>query len=125
MRSPFYVADRYLIPSLYRLLSLKLKEKGLLEVEIAGILGVSTATVSRYLSAKRGSLLRVEEIEEADELISELADAFLREGKLNLDEEVHSIASRLMASKKLCGLHSKLYRELDPSVCNICVRIFR
>lgn len=125
MRSPFYVADRYLIPSLYRLLTIKLKERGLLEIEIAEMLGVSVAAVSRYLKSKRGSLLRVEEIEGTDELISRLADALINGDKLNLDEEVHWIASRLMADKKICGLHRELYSKLDPSSCNTCVRIFR
>lgn len=124
MRSPFYIADRYLIPSLYRLLSVKLREKGLLELEIARELGVSAAAVSRYLRLKRGGL-RVEEIGEASKMVEDLAESIVRGERVNIDEEIHVIASKLMAGKLLCDLHGSIYPRLDPATCRVCSRIFR
>lgn len=124
MRSPFYIADKYLIPSLYRLLSLKLREKGMLEIEIARLLGVSPAAVSRYLRLKRGNF-RVERIEEATMMINELAEAIVMGRELSVDEEVHIIASRLMAMKLLCDLHKSVHSSLDPVTCKLCSRLFR
>lgn len=124
MRSPFYIADRYLIPSLYRVLSAKLREKGLIETEIAQLLGVSTAAVSRYLRLKRGGL-RIEEIGEADRMMEELAGAIVEGRGLRVDEEIHTIASRLMAEKLLCDLHRSIHPGVDPATCRICSRIFR
>lgn len=124
MRSPFYIADRYLIPSLYRLLSLKLREKGMLEIEIARLLGVSPAAVSRYLKLKRGNF-RVERIEEATRMINELAEAILMGRELSVNEEIHIIASKLMAMKLLCDLHKSVHPSLDPVTCRICSRLFR
>ncbi|MCS7102908.1 MAG: hypothetical protein NZ992_03385 [Candidatus Korarchaeum sp.] len=124
MRSPFYIADKYLIPSLYRLLSVKLRERGMLEVEIARLLRVSTAAVSRYLRLKRGSF-RVEETGEATKMVDELVEAIVKGKKISVDEEVHVIASKLMEKKLLCDLHRSVYSSLDPAACRICSRIFR
>ncbi|MEM3371700.1 MAG: hypothetical protein QXO55_03765 [Candidatus Korarchaeum sp.] len=124
MRSPFYIADRYLIPSLYRLLSAKLRERGMLEIEIADLLGVSVVAVSLKKRLRRGSF-KVEGIEEAARMVDELAEAIVNGEKLSVDEEIHVIASRLMAKKSLCDLHKSVHPSLDPARCEVCSRIFR
>lgn len=96
----------------------------MLEIEIARLLGVSPAAVSRYLKLKRGNF-RVERIEEATRMINELAEAILMGRELSVDEEIRIIASKLMAMKLPCDLHESVHPSLDSVTCRICSRLFR
>ena len=57
---PQEIETFYVIPSLRRQLALCLKEKGMKQKDIAQLLGIDTAAVSQYLSAKRGSKITFE-----------------------------------------------------------------
>jgi predicted transcriptional regulator len=123
MKSPFFLADRYLIPSLYRLLVMNLRSRGLLEVEIAEILGISVSNVSRYLNMKRGAILRLEDLEEALKFTDELAESVIAGKRVDINFSIYKIASELLSRKLLCEFHRSI-DWIDRS-CNICPEIFK
>jgi len=122
MRNPFFLADRYVIPGLYRLLAMNLRRRGLLEVEIARILGISVSNVSRYLRMKRGAILRLENLGEALKFTDELAESIIAGKRVDLAFSIYKIASELLARKLICEFH----RSIDGiDSCNVCPEIFK
>jgi len=125
--SAFEIVSRYVLPSLKRRLAeIMLKEYGFTQKEIARILGVSEAAVSRYISGERGYYLRVENLKGVDEKLRMIAEAFQR-GEANtlaVHYMLHIIAAEMMAAKRLCALHKELDVDVNPAECNICPKIF-
>jgi len=125
--SAFEIASRYVLPSLKRRLAeIMLKEYGFTQKEIARILGVSEAAVSRYISGERGYYLRVENLKEVDEKLRRIAEAFRRHeaDTLAVHYMLHIIAAEMMAEKRLCTIHRELDENINPAECNICPKIF-
>jgi len=125
--SAFEIASRYVLPSLKRRLAeIMLKEYGFTQKEIARILGVSEAAVSRYISGERGHYLRVENLKEVDEKLRRIAEAFQRRetNTLAVHYMLHIITSEIMAEKRLCSIHGELDEDINPAECNICPKIF-
>jgi len=48
----------------------------------------------------------------ASRMIEELAESIASGERKDVDEEIHVIASKLMASKLLCDLHRSVYPKL-------------
>lgn len=125
--SAFEIASRYVLPSLKRRLAeIMLKEYGFTQKEIARILGVSEAAVSRYISGERGYYLRVENLKGVDEKLRRMVEA-LQRGEANalaVHYMLHIITAEMMAEKRLCVIHRELDRDISPAECNICPKIF-
>jgi len=125
--SAFEIASRYVLPSLKRRLAeIMLKEYGFTQKEIARILGVSEAAISRYISGERGHYLRIENLKGVDEKLRRIAEAFQRReaDPLAVHYMLHIITSEIMAEKRLCAMHRELDVDISPAECNICPKIF-
>jgi len=125
--SAFEIASRYVLPSLKRRLAeIMLKEYGFTQKEIARILGVSEAAVSRYISGERGHYLRIENLKGVDEKLRRIVEA-LQKGKANalaVHYMLHIVVAEMMAEKRLCSIHRELDEDINLAECNICPKIF-
>ncbi|MCS7095397.1 MAG: hypothetical protein NZ988_06310 [Thaumarchaeota archaeon] len=95
-----------LLPSVRAALCKELLERhGLRRIQAAAILGVKPATVTHYLSKKRGSawLNAIESSEEARKMISEVAESMARRYRLGVSID---------ASKEISDLTNKMYGAL-------------
>lgn len=92
---PCEIAVKYVWPAFRNLVAKRLvNEYKLSQVEVARLLGVTQATVSYYLSGKRGSkfLMDYGNVDEIQKLAYSIADQ-LKEGRLTMDEIGRSFCS--------------------------------
>ncbi len=77
---------RYILPSVRSLIVTYLyKEKGLSQLEIANLLGISQSTVSRYINKERGLYAKkLMEIPSFQEKLSEIANKIIK-GEIDSD----------------------------------------
>lgn len=102
----------YLIPALKRHLAVRMKERGLKQVEIAHLLSVEEAAVSQYLSNKRGNKISfdspvVKEIEASADRITD---------QLSMLREMQRLLRYVRFSGALCKIHKQLSNI--PSACH-------
>lgn len=126
MISVFEFGYRYVIPSIKRRLVEKLVEMGLTCKEAAKRMGLSTSTVSRYLSMERGAYINVAVHNDVDRAISELA-ASMRDNHVdfsNVQIQIHRIAVYALSRKYMCEDHAKIELKINPKLCLICPILF-
>lgn len=113
---PQEVEAYYLIPAIRRGLAAELKSRGVAQIRIAGMLGVTPAAVSQYLHDKRGVLDLPGEmhilLKEAAARISD-RDSMVR--------EMQMLLSAARKTKFICRLHEQL-EEGVPKGCDICFK---
>lgn len=125
MKSVFTIADKYVYPSLRRLLVIRLRYKGTRPAEIARLLGLSRSLVTRYLKGERGRYIDFSIYPDIVETLDRIADSVIN-NKIS-DEEVIVVLSALtmyvLARKYVCRFHAEV-DDVDPSTCDICPKIF-
>ena len=125
MKSVFYIADKYVYPSLRRLLVLRLRSKGARPAEIARLLGLSRSLVTRYLKGERGKYIDFTMYSDVVEAIDKLADTLLK-GRIRADEAtlvLSGLTMYVLGKRYVCNLHAEI-DDIDPSKCGLCPRLF-
>lgn len=123
MLLPCEVAVKSLVPAIRSVIARDLTQSyGLKQKEVANLLGVTQTAVSKYTRHVRGTVLKIEEVEEVQPMIEEI---------------VVSLANRRMSkyelAAKFCvtcetirrkGLMCKLCKRSDPTIdikqCLVC-----
>lgn len=124
--TPHELIVRHVIPYLRALVALELSSRGLSQVKIAKILGISQAMVNNYLSKDRDYYLKqLEKIglnrEDIEKYIYSLVAS--HRTPIELLYTFTSILNEILATQKLCRLHRRLNRMLSQD-CNICRELF-
>lgn len=122
----FEVASRYIYPSLRRRLVEILRERGLKQTEIAGLLYITQSAVSRYLKMDRGALIDVSAFPDVDVEIKALADRIFRDklGEYEIHSELIRISVRMLGRGYACSFHSRVDPEINPAKCRVCIELF-
>jgi len=125
LKSVFYIADKYVYPSLRRLLVLRLRSKGARPAEIARLLGLSRSLVTRYLKGERGKYIDFTMYKDVVSVLDSLADTLLS-GKIGAEEAVlvlSGLTMYVLGKRYVCSLHAEI-DDVDPSKCGLCPRLF-
>ncbi len=121
----FELGYRYVLPSIRRMLVVSLKEKGITQMKIAQLLGITQSAVSKYLNMKRGSLVDLWKYEDLRSEVSRLAEEVIRGiSEEELSTKIMSLALKSMAKGYVCEFHSKIDPTVNPSNCGLCNRLF-
>ncbi len=108
MLLPQEIEVYYVIPAIRKELSIKLKESGLKQKEIAKIFGVSEACISNYSKNKRANINLSSDIKE---LIKQKTIE-LKKGECST-----KIISNICSEFKKKGLLCELHKKLEPINC--------
>lgn len=124
--TPHELAVRYVIPYLRALVALELNSRGLSQVRIAKIFGISQAMINNYLSKDRDYYLKqLEEVglyrEDVEKYVYSLVAS--HRSPAELIYTFTSIINEILATQKLCKLHRRLNPML-PQDCSICRELF-
>jgi predicted transcriptional regulator len=103
----------YIIPGIKREVALCMKRKGMKQNKIAELLQIQGATVSQYLSSKRGSKIEFDK-ETLDE-VSRSSDLIV--DKISYLREVQRLMKVIRRNGTLCRVH-KLVSNV-PSECEM------
>ncbi len=125
MKSVFTIADKYVYPSLRRLLVVRMRHKGARPAEIARLLGLSRSLVTRYLKGERGSYVDFSIYPDVVKTLDHIADSVInnRIGVRDVVASLSALTLYVLARKYVCKFHAEI-DNIDPSTCNICPRIF-
>lgn len=125
MKSVFEFAARHVEPSLKKSLILKLLVRNVDRSRIAKCLGVSQSLITRYVKGERG-LHDLTAISEVNSALEDLADRIAN--GVMCGEEVYGAIVKLtiyvLYKKYACGIHYLATRDVNPSTCRICPKIF-
>ena len=110
---PQEIEVHYIIPTLKRYLSQIMKAQGKKQVEIAQLLSIQEATVSQYLSSKRGHQINFteqiqKEIEKSAQKIKDQS---------TLIYEIQRLLHLIKGSGTLCQVHKQF--SLVPHQCSL------
>ena len=124
--TPHELIVKYVVPYLRALVALELSSRGLSQVKIAKLFGISQAMVNNYLSKDREYYIRQLEkaglsLEEIEKYIYSLIAS--RNSQLEFMYAFTSILNEILATRKLCGLHHRLTPSLSRD-CSICHELF-
>ncbi len=125
MKSVFTIADKYVYPSLRRLLVVRLRHKGVRPAEIAKLLGLSRSLVTRYLKGERGKYMDFSIYPDVVEALDHIADSIMN-SRIGVKEAVTLLSALtlyVLARKYVCKFHAEI-DEVNPSTCDICPRLF-
>jgi len=126
LKSVFTIADKYVYPSLRRLLVIRLRYKGARPAEIARLLGLSRSLVTRYLKGERGRYIDFSIYPDVVEALDRIADSVIN-NKISDEEVIISLSVLTMyvlARKYVCRFHAEI-DDVEPSSCDICPKIFK
>ncbi len=126
MLLPCEVAVKSLVPALRSAIARELTQTyGLKQKDVARLLGVTQAAVSKYTRHIRGTALQIGEIKEVQPMIKEIAVS-LASGRMTRYELVSKfcMTCELIRGK---GLMCELCKRSDPSIdvqqCSVCSQI--
>ena len=124
--SAFEVASRYVYPALRRRLVEHLREKGLKQTEIAGLLSITQSAVSRYLKEERGKRIDVSSFPDIDEKLRNLADLVVEERptEYEIHTELVKISLEFLGKGYGCPFHAEIDPGIDPNECRVCLELF-
>ncbi len=110
---PQEIETFYVIPAVRRYLAIALKERGMKQRDIAGIMNINTAAVSQYFSDKRGHKVTF-----SPDLQREITKSatHVRDRMSYIRETLH-ILDLLRATRTLCDIHrqfSDVPKECHP-----------
>lgn len=122
----FEVASRYVYPALRRRLVEHLREMGLKQTEIAGLLHITQSAVSRYLGEERGKLIDVSTFPDIDGKLSELATRIIKDrpGEYDVHTELVKLSLEFLGKGYGCSFHARIDPEVDPGRCRVCIELF-
>ena len=123
MLFPCEVAVKSLVPAIRSVIARELTQSyGLKQKEVAHLLGVTQTAVSKYTRHVRGTVLKIEEVEEVQPTIEEIVVS-LANGRMSKYELVAKfcVACEIIRRK---GLMCELCKRSDPSIdiqqCFVC-----
>lgn len=105
----------YVLPTIRRELARVMIEKGVMQKDIARILGVTEASISHYQKDKRGGKVKLSK--GVKEEIERSADIILKD-QYRLVDEIQRICRIIKKQKELCRIHKQF--EKMHKTCNIC-----
>ena len=117
MLQPQEIEVWYLIPALRKMLVEELHKRNLKSTEIANILHLTKASVSHYLSNKRGAV----RINNFDDEIKKSADALIT-GSCPT-KEIQRLIIKAIKKGILCDLHRRVEKVNDN--CHICMNMYK
>lgn len=125
---PHELVSKLVVPELRGIVAHKLRDRGLSQMKIARLLGISQSMVSRYASIPSSRLyertrkigLDENEVDRVADILAQRLVSGNYQGYLNL---LSSYVNAVLRRGLLCGFH----RRVSPSVsrdCDICARLF-
>lgn len=103
----------YVLPSLRKYLALALKSRGMKQKDVAQILGITPATISQYVSAKRAVHIRFN-----DEVLAEIQKSARQvKDRFSYLRETQHLLQFIRTSNALCQIHrqfSEVPQPCDP-----------
>ncbi|UCH71178.1 MAG: hypothetical protein JSV29_04215 [Candidatus Bathyarchaeota archaeon] len=123
MLLPCEVAVRSLVPAIRSAISRELTQTyGLRQKDVASLLGVTQTAVSKYTRHVRGTVLKIEEVEEVQPMIKEIVVS-LANGHMSKYELVAKFCVACEIIRRN-GLMCELCKLSDPSIdikeCFVC-----
>jgi len=123
MLIPCEVAVKSVVPAIRALIAKELTQSyGLKQSDVAGLLGVTQTAVSKYTRHVRGTVLKVEDVEEIQPTIKEIV-ALLAGGRMSRYELVTKfcVTCEIIRRKRLmCELCKRSDPSIDIQQCLIC-----
>jgi len=116
MLQPQEVEVFYILPAIRNELAVAMKSLGKPQKEIAGLLGVTEAAVSQYVSKKRGTLDLPQNFKNA--IISAAARITDTQSMIR---ETQAIVTMAKEQRLICQLHERLEGEI-PKGCDVCFK---
>lgn len=112
------VVVKQFLPALRAELSRELQKKGFNQTEIADVLGITQAAVSKYLSGNYGKdIKKVGKREEIRNTVKEIAEEIAENKEINLMAEVCSACKEFRNEGLVCELHWNSGVEKECSLC--------
>ena len=119
MKSPCELVVWHLLPAIRSELAKALGEEHILQKDIADYMGITRASVSQYISGKRGSNMELPE--ETELKIKELAKRIITEdmSPFEVMKSICPICREVRKKKILCDLHKKIDKSKGiPDECD-------
>jgi predicted fused transcriptional regulator/phosphomethylpyrimidine kinase/predicted transcriptional regulator len=113
------------LPSMRKLVTLKLSSQGFSQGRIASMLGVTQASVSLYLKSRARSMRSLESLgvsREDAELYASLLAEDLKKNPVYAVNTLYSIWSDILGRGAMCSAHRTRYPSLAQ--CDMCMKTF-
>jgi len=122
----FEAAARYVYPALRRSLVEILRERGLTQTQIAGLLHITQSAVSRYLKMDRGGLIDGRKFEDVEKELRDFAGEVVerKPSEYEIHARIVRITLEMLGKGYICSFHSKVDPEIDPKKCRVCIKLF-
>lgn len=124
--TPHELIVKYIVPYIRALVALELNSRGLSQVKIAKLFGISQAMVNNYLSRNREYYIQqLEKVGLSPEEIEKYVYSLIasRNSQLEFMYTFTSILNEILATRKLCSLHHRFMPSLGRD-CSICHELF-
>jgi hypothetical protein len=124
MKLPCEIIVREILPAIKAIVAKELIEHyGLSQLEVASRLGITQASVSHYLTGKRGQT-RLREVTKLKETGKKIAEAITKKSASVLDimRIVCDACRTLRSGDLICRLHEDLIPSLRQETCELCIR---
>lgn len=123
MLLPCEIAVKSLVPAIRSLIARELVQSyGLKQKDVARLLGVTQTAVSKYTRHVRGTVLKIEEVEEVQPMIKEIVVS-LANGRMSRYELAAKFCVACETIRRK-GLMCELCKRTDPSIdiqqCFVC-----
>ncbi len=125
MLLPCEVAVKSVVPSLRSAIAKELTQTyGLKQKEVANILGVTQTAISKYTREVRGTVLKIQDIEEVQPRINEIV-VLLANGRMSRYELMGrfcEICETIRRKRLMCELCKRADPSIDVQQCFVCSR---
>jgi predicted transcriptional regulator len=122
---PCETAAKVIIPAIRAHIAKELVEtQELKQDEVARILGITQSAVSKYTRHVRGSVLRIDNIEEARPLLAELVTLATNNKEFSKNEFLEKFCEACKAVRQtgvMCPLCKKANASIDVQGCSFCL----
>lgn len=121
---PCEIAAKSIIPAMKASIAIQLIESyNMKQKDVAKLLRISQSAVSKYTTRTRGYILKIDEIEEAKPILTEII-AMLTNGKPKRTETLEKFCQTCIITRKK-GLMCQFCEKADPTIkmekCDFCL----
>ncbi len=120
LETPQEIEVWYILPAIRKEIAQIMLNKGLKQVKIAEMLGITKSAVNHYLKQKRAK--EVSFPKEIKEEIENSVETIIK-NKSMLSAELQRICSLVRKSKELCRIHHRFTKNPIPEKCKICIEV--
>ncbi|MDP2750253.1 MAG: helix-turn-helix domain-containing protein [Nanoarchaeota archaeon] len=106
----------YVLPALRKEMVSAMVKKGLKQKDIAKVMGITEASVSQYLSGKRGAELEIEN--KTIKTIEEKTNQLIKNPN-DYIKILSTLSKQLMKKGIVCKFHKKTDKNV-PKTCQVC-----